>query len=348
VKSVLQRLHTRRLLPRARASIDRLPVTAPPPDRRTRLAIAAAFGLVAAGYVLARAHAYVAWGADIDQSWAGALALRAGADPYVAVGPTGTFLRWPWPLFYPLPALLLALPLTAFPMVAARAVFLGMSSAWLAYGLTRQGYWSLALFGSAAYLGALAIGAWEPLLVAAALTPGGVPVYLAKPNVGLALASALPFRRATLVGLAVACALVAISVAVRPTWIGEWLNALRGGTHLAGPITRVGGILVLAALTKWRRAEARLLVAMASVPQTMFLQAALPLFLVARSRAEILLLALLSYVPYAIQLHAAAQNIAFQESTRRTGDAIALCLYLPCVVLVLRRPNVWTTLGERP
>ncbi len=103
---------------------------------------------------------------------------------------------------------------------------------------------------------------------------------------------------------------------------------------------------MLAALAKWRRADARLLVLMASVPQSMILQAALPLFLITRSRAETILLALLSFIPYAVQLHYAALNTLFPELTAHTGTAMIPCLYLPCLIMVLRRPNQWTSIDN--
>jgi hypothetical protein len=315
-----------------------------PPSRRTRILAAVGMGLVVAGYVFAREHQYPQWGADIVQSWAGAWTLLRGENPYTAIGPNGTFMHWPWPLFYPLPALILTLPFTILPLAVFRPVFLGLSSGWLAYVVTRRDMWRLAVLASAAFLGSIAAGAWEPMLVAAALTPGACALYMAKPNVGLALASGLPRRRATYVGIGIALLLCAASLVVRPGWIPEWREALRGGVHLAGPISRPGGFLVLAALAKWRRADARLLVLMASVPQSMILQAALPLFLVARSRTETILLAMLSFIPYAVQLHYAALNTLFPELTQHTGTAMVPCLYLPCLIMVLRRPNEWTTI----
>lgn len=316
------------------------------PTRGARSMVASVIGLAVAGYVVARGHVYPQWVADITQSWVGARALLRGQNPYLAVGPMGTAMYLPWPLFYPVPALLFTIPFTTLSIDLFRPVFLGGSSAWLAYVVTRRDYWRLALFGSAAFLGAVASGAWEPLLLAAALTPGAAALYLAKPNVGVALASALPFRRATVVGIGVAAAVFVVSLVVQPGWIGDWRHALKAGTHFASPLTRPGGFLILVALAKWRRAEARLLVTMAAVPQTMMLQAALPLFLVARSRTEIVLLAMLSFIPYAVQLHAATQAIPFQVLTGRTGTLIALCLYLPCVLMLLRRPNVWSVLDD--
>lgn len=317
-----------------------------PPSRRVRLVAAVILGLIVAGYVVARAHAYPAWGADIVQSRAGAMVLRLGGNPYTAIGPNGTFMDWPWPLFYPLPALILTLPFTVVSVVVFRPLFLGLSSAWLAFVVSRRDIYRLAVLASAAFLGSIASGAWEPLLVAAALTPGACFTYLAKPNVGLALASGLTRRRATYAGVGFAVLLIAVSLVIRPGWIPEWREAVRAGTHLAGPITRPGGFIVLAALAKWRRADARLLVLMASVPQSMILQAALPLFLITRSRTETILLAMLSFIPYAVQLHYASLNTPFPELTAHTGTAMIPCLYLPCLIMVLRRSNSWTSIDD--
>jgi hypothetical protein len=316
------------------------------PSRGGRLIAAIIVGLAVAAYVTARGRVYPQWVADIVQSWVGARALLRGQNPYLAVGPAGTAMYLPWPLFYPLPALLVTIPFTPLSLDLFRPIFLGGSSAWLAYVVTRRDYWRLALFGSAAFLGAVASGAWEPLLLAAALTPGAAALYLAKPNIGLALASALPFRRATIIGMGIAGAVLVASVLIRPEWVADWRHALASGTHLAGPITRPGGFIALLALAKWRRAEARLLLVLAAVPQTMMLQAALPLFLIARNRTEIVALAMLSYIPYLVQLHAATQAIPFQVLTERTGTLIVICLYIPCIVMLLLRPNVWSGLDD--
>lgn len=317
------------------------------PTRRGRLVVALAIGVAVAAYICFQEQLLSRWVGDIVQSWAGARALGRGENPYAAVGPTGTLFRWPWPLFYPVPALLLVAPLAPLPLSVFRPLFLGASSAWLAYVATRHTYWRIALFASAAFLGSLTAGAWEPLLLAAALTPGAAALYLAKPNIGLALALALPRNRATRIGLGLALALFIASLVIQPRWIGEWHHALSvGGTHLAGPITRPGGIIALVALARWRRAEARLLLMLATVPQTMIVQAALPLFVVARTRMEIMVLAMLSYIPFAIQLHNAWLTMPFKQFTDRTGTALVVCLYLPCVVMLLRRPNTWTPLDH--
>ena len=323
------------------------PVVHAAPSARARVGLALAIALTVAGYVVVRNRIYPDWQADIDQAWAGAMALRRGVDPYAAVGPAGSVLRWPWPLFYPVTALICALPLTLLSMAASRVVFEGVAAGALAWAVTRRSLAPLPLFASAAFLTAVAAANWEPALLAAALLPGGMALLVAKPNIGLALASALfpAPRRAALLGALIGGALLVASFIVVPGWPATWRAALQGGTHFDAPVLRRGGVLVLVALARWRRAEARLLLGLALVPQTMLLYAALPLFAATGTLAETTLLALLSYIPFAVQVHAIGR-VGFTVQTRLTGDWMVWCLYLPCLLMVLRRPHVWSRLGD--
>ena len=63
---------------------------------------------------------------DLDQVWYAATALRHGLNPYDVIGPTATWFHWNWPLYYPMPAVLLALPLSFLPLAVARYVFVGV------------------------------------------------------------------------------------------------------------------------------------------------------------------------------------------------------------------------------
>src|SRR6185312_6391081 len=85
--------------------------------------------------------------ADFDQLWYGARALLGGRDPYAEVGP-GRAFDFPWPLYYPLPALLLVVPLAGMPLLVARAVFVALGAGVVAYALTRREWKSLLLFTS--------------------------------------------------------------------------------------------------------------------------------------------------------------------------------------------------------
>src|SRR5262249_20879772 len=134
---------------------------------------------------------------------------------------------------------------------------------------------------------------------------------------------------------------LALALRVSPTWIGDWRRGLVTAPHVVAPITRAGGPLMLLALLKWRRADARLLVGLACVPHTTALYETIPLFLIAETWAQAWILwalALLAYVgqwatgPYpSVDAHGASG-----------AQWIVAVLYLPCLVMVLKRPNVWS------
>ena len=64
-----------------------------------------------------------------------------------------------------------------------------------------------------------------------------------------------------------------------PTWVGGRLEVIRSADHNTAPITRtiIGAIASPLVLRRWRRPEARLLFAMAWVPQTPAVYETLPI-----------------------------------------------------------------------
>ena len=307
-----------------------------------RVVIAVIIGLCAA---------YLAWpgvgvvgASDFNQLWYGARSLLAGGSPYAAVGPGRTF-NWPFPLFYPLPAVLVAVPFTALPPAAASMAFSGISAALLAWVFTRNAPYRLVAVLSFSFYYAVAISQWSPLLIASVLIPGLGFLLVAKPTIGLALWLYNPRWQA-----AVACAsLLLISVVVRPVWPLEWIQTFAAGTHIRGPITTLGGPVILLALLRWRRPEARLLIALASVPHTTFLYEVLPLFLVPASWAESITLMVLTWVAQILVI--TFQPYATLVDRARMSATVSVALiYLPCLIMILRRPNegdlpVWITRG---
>jgi hypothetical protein len=109
--------------------------------------------------------------------------------------------------------------------------------------------------------------------------------------------------------------------------------------------------LLLAALIKWRRPEARLLVAYALVPHTTVLYEALPAFIVPATWPQMLMLTVASDIAYGIEataIHAADAPTLIA----RLGMVTMVCVYLPALALVLRRPNegvvpAWVERGVR-
>ena len=103
------------------------------------------------------------------------------------------------------------------------------------------------------------------------------------------------------------------------------------------PIFTPGGVLLLLALVRWRRPEARLVAAMACVPQLMYFADQLPLWLVPRTRREAMLLSALSIVAWAAAL--LIEVPAGRQPAFDSGPFVLAGVYLPTLVMVLRRPN---------
>src|ERR1700691_2255735 len=138
-----------------------------------------------------------------DFRWALHLAQRllARQNPYDT----------PWEQ-YPLTAGLFALPFVRLQPEVAAGFFYGLSSALLAFGLTRHSYRGLMIFLAYPYWAGLLTVQWSALIAASAFFPWLLPATLAKPQIGLPVF----FTRASRRGI-VPCFLVgALSLAVMP------------------------------------------------------------------------------------------------------------------------------------
>ena len=136
------------------------------PDRR-RLALALLAGVIAGvvcwlAYLLPPPST-----SDFEPVWSGARALISGRDPYAVVPTGGTR----YPLYYPLPAVILGLPFGALPFPAARVLWAGLSGAVFLLAALRYRRGMLTALLSANLLNALVQGQWSPLLTAAAGFP---------------------------------------------------------------------------------------------------------------------------------------------------------------------------------
>src|SRR5512146_3009115 len=252
---------------------------------RQRLMVAAAIGLAAG--LFAYAHLVLvdrpSLGYDFTFPWRAARALLARRDPYATIIPTGPF---PFDNYfkYPLPAAILALPLAWMSGAVAAATFGGISAALLAWGLTRDGWHRLWILVSAPFAITLESGQWSPLLMAGALVAPLSWVAVCKPTVGLAVFAYRPNWWAVLGSLI----LVVASFVILPSWLAGWTSSVRADpTHkYISLVSVMGGPLLLLALLRWRRAEARYLVALAIVPQILtFYTAFLPM-MVAETKRE--------------------------------------------------------------
>lgn len=277
---------------------------------------------------------------DLAQVWFAARALLGGDNPYASIGP-GRQFAFPYPLLYPLPAAVAAIPLAVLPMDVANVVFAGLVAAVFAWVLMRSGYGPLIGFFSASSYKAFYTVQWSPLFAAAVFLPPLAVFLIAKPTVGAAIFAARPSWWA----IGGAIILSAVAFALQPSWVGDWLDAVESNRRAwapaspyRAPIMFPGGVFVLACLARWRRPEARLVFVLACVPQTLSLYETVPLFLVPRRLWEALVLTVASYGTLLwVVAQLDAPNIPI--SLGLSGRAIVLAMYLPATLMILRRPN---------
>jgi hypothetical protein len=270
----------------------------------------------------------------------GAVALLQGLDPYQVIGPDQQF-RHDFEFLYPLPASLIIIPLAFLEELPAAVVFVWITTALLAFAITADGWHRLPLFLSVGFVISVRRVQWAPLLTAAMHLPSMAWVFIAKPNIGLALLLAARSRRTLVVAVAGGLLITAVSLLILPRWPLEWLDAIGTARHTAAPLAQPGGFLVLLALLRWRRWEARLIVALACVPQSLFWYDTLPLLLVAQTFRESLILSLVSSLGFVLDL-LFLQDLEARAYYERFGALLIAVAYMPATLFVLQRPNEGT------
>jgi hypothetical protein len=303
-------------------------------SRRRRGLTALGIGLVAAAinwliYELAR-------GSDFRVFHFAAQVWLSGRNPY-SIGipiPRSGGVVVSEPFYYPFPALVAMAPFALLQIRVAAATFVGLSTTLLAYGLLRRTPEKMPAFLGAGFLVAAGMGQWSPLMTALLLFPAISWLAPIKPNIGLATIIARPSRVAVLGS----GAFLVATLAFQPTWPVEWLRNLRSLPAHPAPIFVPGGFVVLLALLRWRRPEARLLAAMVCVPQLLYFSDQLPLWLIPERRRESMLLSASSLFAWAASL-VFTTRAGLQPAFSSTFYVLA-GVYLPALIMVLRRPNL--------
>lgn len=296
---------------------------------RTRSALTWAFAAAVWGFGIAFITMRQDGSPGDFYSWyVAAKALVAGDSPY-AVIPAIDPERFQSSFLYPLPAAILTVPFVPLPYAVAGPLFVAIASALLAFGLAREGTQRLWAFASAPYIVSAASGTWSLPIAAAALLPAVGFLVVAKPNVGIASFLYRP-SRLMIFGSIV---LVVVSLLIWPTWPSEWLGALGGVQNRVIPLLSPIGPFLLLAATRWRRPEARLLLGYACVPQAPWFYDQLVLFLIPATALESLNYVAVSQLGLAVWL--AAHGLEWKYG----AWFLAIILYLPPLLMILRRPN---------
>jgi hypothetical protein len=257
---------------------------------------------------------------DFQFFWGSARILLSGQNPYAGF-PTPV----QDPLFYPLPTVLAAVAVAWLPLAIAAGVAVGISAAVLAAVVPS---WRWPLFASSAFVVAANQGQWSPLIVVGALVPAAGFLATLKPNLGLAGFAYRPTAR----GIVLAGLALLLSVAVLPTWPWDWLRNLRTLEGHAPPLFTLSGSFLWLALLRWRTPEARLLLAMAAVPQLLFFADQLPLWLIPRTRSQTTLLSGLSLLGYGLFYLTLGQGDRYVPAAE---PFVLGFIYLPALALVL-------------
>ena len=281
---------------------------------KRRLAISIGIGILSAfwcGAILLRNHQGAA-----DFQWCIRLAqhLISGQPPY------DTPMEQ-----YPPPAALVGLPFALMRGEIAGALFFGISSGLLAFGLTRDGYMRLLIFLAYPYWAAMVTAQWSPLIAASAFYWWLLPLVLIKPPVALPVALTHLSRR----GILACAALLAFSLALTPRWFWQWPHQL-GEYHHFIPVFVFPGFLILLALWKIGDPDSRLLLLAAVMPERWFYDAFI-LWLIPKFRRELVNTVGLSWLVGIWRWYNPPASFT------QVGRWSVLGFYLPMLVVVLLR-----------
>lgn len=275
--------------------------------------------------------------ADYTWYWRAARALIDGHSPYAVIKANG-----PYPFDagfnYPMTTAMMITPIAMLDPAIGSGIMMGVGTLLLAFGITRDGYSRLPVFGSVPFFVCLESVQFAPLVAAAALIPGVGWLSTLKPNIGIAALAYNP----TVLAIGTSAAFVMLSVILFPSWPGEWLQSVRERApgNYGSPLLLPGGFLLLLSALRWKRPEARLLLVMSIVPQSLLFTDQLMLWLVPRTRNESMILSILSLPAMFLGVMHIGPNPNVAIWAKSMGPAILGLLYLPCLIMVLRRPNI--------
>lgn len=292
---------------------------------RRRIAVSAAIGLASGVFCW---FLMVHFGQDAaDFRWA----LRLARSMLARQNPYDTPLEQ-----YPLTAGFFALPFLRLAPEVAAGFFWGISSALLAFALTRDGYGRLRIFLAYPFSAGILTVQWSPIIAASAFFPLLLPVTMAKPQIGLPVFLTHLSRRGVM-----ACALLlAASFAVMPNWPVLWLRQTTNYEFFV-PLLVLPGPLLLLSLLRYRDRDALLLCLAALMPQRWFFDAFI-LWLIPKSRREI------SWTVFFSWGAGIWRWYNYHYTSTQVGRCMVILFYLPMLFVVLSRPKLSRPKDERP
>ena len=281
-----------------------------------RLAVSVAIGL-SSGLLCWTIMRHLGLGAcDFNYALQEARELLAGRDPYAIYHGTPS---------YPLPAAIVGLAFLWVKPEIAAGLFFGLSSALLAFALTKYGWTRLLVFLAYPYWAAMLTVQWAPLVMASALLPWLLPVTTAKPQLGAPIVLTYPTRR----GLLGCVLVVALSLVLMPSWPVHWLAGVGQHTHYV-PLLSLPGPALLLALWRRRDPDSHLLLLSSLAPQHWFYDSFI-LWLIPQTRQEIMATVFLSWGAGITRFYLTPHSWA------EVGAWAVLWIYLPMLGIILLR-----------
>jgi hypothetical protein len=226
---------------------------------------------------------------------------------------------------YPLTASIFGFPFVGIRPELAGGIFYGISSALMAFGLSRDNYRRLFIFLAYPYWAGLITAQWTPLIVAAAFLPPLLPATLAKPQIGLSVLLTRFTRR----GLLACLIVIALSFLLLPNWPRLWVGNFHQYARFI-PLLVFPGPLLALTLFRNRSNDARLLLLMALVPQRWFYDM-LILWIIPKSWRELSVTVLISWAAGIWRWY------HVPHSFTEVGRIAVIFLYLPMLAIVLFR-----------
>ena len=226
---------------------------------------------------------------------------------------------------YPFTAALFGLPFVRVAPEVGAGSFYGLSSALLAFGLTRHGYHRLLVFLAYPYWIGMLFVQWSPLIAASAFFPFFLPATMAKPQVGIPVF----VSRFSITGLCACVCVAAATLIAMPRWPMLWMGEFRNYPHFYA-ILVIPGPIILLALLRYRDRNAVLLLVSACMPQRWFYDT-FTLWLIPDTRREILITVTLSWFCGIWRWY----HVPHTET--EVGRWIVCCIYLPMLAIVLLR-----------
>jgi hypothetical protein len=300
---------------------------------RNRLIVAFVFALVSGAIAWRAQYVVHADGGDYLMLWRATRILLSGGDPYQ--------LAW-WkdlraaqtPFYYPLPAIGMGLPFIWLSQRDAAIAFTVCSAALLGFVLTRRDFDRVPILFSVSFLFTAQLAQTSFLILALALLPSLAWLTVMKPNIGLAMfVYRLQWRT-----VALGSVLILGTVLAWPGWPAEWIALVRESPVHHPPLVTGVGLVTVLALLRWRRPEARLLLAMSLVPHALYFYDELPLWLVAGSRRQAMVLAASSWLGW-VGWVATSGGPSGGPRLIDTPIWVVASLYVPSLLMVLTRPN---------